>query len=113
MLMKLQDFHFLHSSAGSDRPWIVFLHGLLGSAANWRRVTPLFSKNYNVLALDQRGHGKSFKPTKGFTPKDFARDLKFIFDELKIPKAIVVGHSMGGRNAIAFAALYPELVTKL
>ena len=110
--MMLQDFNY-QILGRKGAPWLVFLHGLLGSAANWRRITPAFEENFQILTFDQRGHGKSFRPSEGYAPSDFAGDLKFLFDALGIPRASVVGHSMGGRNAMAFAHLYPQNVEKL
>jgi esterase len=110
--MNLNDFHYVVSKK-PGKPWLIFLHGLLGSAANWRRITAAFEDDYQILAFDQRGHGRSFKPSSGYAPADFAHDLKFIMDELEISAAALIGHSMGGRNALCFASLYPGSVSKL
>lgn len=96
----------------SRRKW-VFLHGLMGYGMNWRRIAVGLGTGHEVLLLDQRGHGKSWKPTHGYAPSDFAEDLHQILDELAWDKVILVGHSMGGRNAVAFAARWPERVEKL
>ncbi len=92
---------------------LVFLHGVMGSAANWRRVIPAFQKDFQVLAYDQRGHGWSFKPASGYTPEDYSLDLKMILDELGWNKISLVGHSMGGRNALHFAQKYPQRIEAL
>jgi pimeloyl-ACP methyl ester carboxylesterase len=94
-------------------PKLVFLHGLMGSGANWRKITPQFEKNFQILLYDQRGHGRRFQPEQGYSSEDYANDLKFILDELKWSKIDLVGHSMGGRNALVFANLYPEYLNKL
>jgi pimeloyl-ACP methyl ester carboxylesterase len=62
---------------------------------------------------DQRGHGWSFKPESGYGPEDYALDLKLILDELGWQKVILVGHSMGGRNALHFAHKFPQRVLAL
>ena len=100
-------------SAGKPPKRLVFLHGLLGSAANWRRITPAFEDEFEVLIYDQRGHGKSFQPSQGYAPEDFANDLVSLLDELNWQKVYLVGHSMGGRNALNFAYRFPERVEKL
>lgn len=92
---------------------MIFIHGLMGSWQNWRRVIPAFENQYQVLAYDQRGHGRSFKPSTGFAPEDYAEDLVFLMDQLEIQSPIIVGHSMGGRNAMCFAKTYPGKVKKL
>lgn len=95
------------------RPKLVFLHGLMGSAANWRKITSMFEDTYHILIFDQRGHGRSFKPDEGYAPEDYAWDLKKILDELGWQKIFLVGHSMGGRNALEFAWRWPQSVEKL
>lgn len=92
--------------------WI-FLHGLMGYAANWRKIIYHLEKTDLCLAYDQRGHGRSFKPETGYAPEDYADDLNKITDELGINKFILVGHSMGGRNALNFASRYPDKVQLL
>lgn len=94
----------------ATNPKLVFLHGLMGSWTNWRRILPTFEARYQILSYDQRGHGKSFRPESGYSPEDFAEDLKNILDELGWKTIDLVGHSMGGRNALVFAFKYPERV---
>jgi pimeloyl-ACP methyl ester carboxylesterase len=95
------------------KPKLVFLHGVMGSGANWRKITPYFTNNFCVLTFDQRGHGRSFKPMSGYAPEDYAYDLKEMLNELGWHKIHLVGHSMGGRNALAFAHLYPDKLEAL
>ncbi len=106
--------HFNYQITGNQQgPKLVFLHGLLGAGHNWRRIIPHFEPHFQVLAYDQRGHGRSFQPEKGYSPEDFAQDLLLILDELSWGQIHLVGHSLGGRNALCFASLYPERVAKL
>lgn len=92
---------------------LVFLHGLMGYAQNWRKISMAFEDSHRVLLLDQRGHGKSFKPVDAYAPEDYADDLLKIIDELGWATIDLVGHSMGGRNALNFAYRYPERVRRL
>lgn len=85
----------------------------MGSAANWRRIIRDFEKDYQILAYDQRGHGRSFKPDSGYAPLDYAEDLRKILDELEWEKIYLVGHSMGGRNALEFTRNYMHRIIKL
>lgn len=85
----------------------------MGSAANWRRIIRDFEPDYEVLAYDQRGHGRSFHPTDGYEPEQFAADLRQILDEIGWDKIYLVGHSMGGRNSLEFAHQYPQRVIKM
>lgn len=96
------------------RPALCFLHG--GSAhAHWfDRVAPAFADRFHVISLDQRGHGESDWPRPAaYATEDFATDLQGVMAALGWERAIVVGHSMGGHNAMAFAAWHPERVRAL
>jgi esterase len=92
----------------NEKPPLVLLHGLMGFAANWGKISPYFREQRQVLVLDQRGHGRSAKPKIGYSPTDYAQDLKNLIDYLGIGQCHIVGHSMGGRVALRFASLYPE-----
>ena len=96
------------------RPPLCFLHG--GSAhAHWfDAVVPGFFDRYHVLSLDQRGHGASqWAAAPAYATEDFARDLVGVMDALGWARMTLVGHSMGGHNAMAFAAWHPERVERL
>lgn len=111
-MADLSRFHYQIS--GNDQGHkLVFLHGLLGSAANWRGVTPAFQDRFHILTYDQRGHGRSFKPKAGYSPMDYAIDLQEILGELGWDQVHLVGHSMGGRNALEFAKLSPQSLKSL
>lgn len=108
----LDNFH--HQITGNpDGHKLVFLHGLMGSLANWRRIVPAFEADHEVLVFDQRGHGRSFKPTKGYHPRDYAQDLQKILDDLGWQRVVLVGHSMGGRNALEFSSYFAQRVMAL
>jgi pimeloyl-ACP methyl ester carboxylesterase len=72
-----------------------------------------FESTHKILLFDQRGHGKSFKPEDGYSPEDYADDLLSIINELGWSAIDLVGHSMGGRNAMNFAFRFPNRVRKL
>jgi esterase len=111
-LAYLDHFHYQFYGPPEGRKW-VFLHGLMGFLNNWRTIIKAIESTERVLVFDQRGHGRSFKPENGYDPEDYADDLKKILDELGWDKIILVGHSMGGRNALNFASRFPERVEKL
>jgi pimeloyl-ACP methyl ester carboxylesterase len=99
---------------GAGRPPLLFLHG--GSAhAHWfDAVAPAFADRHHVVSLDQRGHGESeWARPAAYATEEFAGDLQGFMDALGWRQAIVVGHSMGGHNAMAFAAWHPERVRAL
>jgi pimeloyl-ACP methyl ester carboxylesterase len=102
--------------AGTDAPehGLIFLHG--GSAhAHWfDAVIGPFAGRHHVVSLDQRGHGQSDWPsTPAYATQDFVGDLLGVVDALGWRRAVVVGHSMGGHNAMAFAARHPDRVRAL
>lgn len=91
----------------------MFLHGLMGAANNWRSIAKAFEEHFHILTFDQRGHGRSFHPESGYHPRDFAQDLRLILDDLGWNQIILVGHSMGGRNALEFAVHFAQRVKAL
>jgi pimeloyl-ACP methyl ester carboxylesterase len=96
------------------RPALCFLHG--GSAhSHWFDVVvPSFVPGYHVLALDQRGHGASdWASIPAYATEDFASDLVGVMDAMGWARMTVAGHSMGGHNAMAFAAWHPDRVDRL
>ncbi len=108
----IDQFYYQLSGPENGTPW-VFLHGLMGYALNWRRVTAVLEKSERVLAYDQRGHGKSMKPLTGYDREDYADDLYLILQDLGWEKIRLVGHSMGEKVALNFAFRFPEKVEKL
>lgn len=104
---------FLESGI-AGRPVLCFLHG--GSAhAHWFDfVTPAFTDRFHVIALDQRGHGESqWAEPPAYATENFAADLVGFLDALGLARAALIGHSMGGHNAMSFAAWHPDRVSAL
>ena len=97
---------------GEGKP-LVILHGLFGTLDNWITAGKLLSENgYEVYLVDQRNHGKS-PHSDAFNYEVMAEDLKTFLQEQNLASAIIMGHSMGGKNAMLFATKYPEMVEKL
>lgn len=108
----IEQFHYqITGNPGGHK--LVFLHGLMGAGQNWRPLAKHFEDEFEILTFDQRGHGRSFHPAGGYHPRDFAGDLRRILDDLKWAEVALVGHSMGGRNALEFAHLYSSRVRAL
>ncbi|WP_298532797.1 alpha/beta fold hydrolase [uncultured Algibacter sp.] len=103
----------LHSNIlGEGKPFVI-LHGFLGMSDNWKTLGNQFSeKGFQVHLVDQRNHGRSFHDD-AFNYEVLAQDLKQYCDEYELEDVILLGHSMGGKTAMLFAAEYPELVSKL
>lgn len=97
-------------SAGSG-PAMIFAHGITANARVWDPIAAHFADRWHVVALDQRGHGRSGRPAgNAYGSADYAGDLAALIREVSEGPAVLVGHSLGGRNVMATAALYPELV---
>lgn len=114
-------------------PALVLLHGYSDSWASFSRVLPLFRPDLRVLVPDLRGHGDSSRPplaegsagqsgdgetetgqpATGYRIVDFAEDVVQLMNGLRIPKAVVLGHSMGGFVARRIAAFVEERVPRL
>ena len=93
---------------------MLLLHGLRGHAHSWDDFASSVCQDHHVLALDQRGRGDSGWAKDGqYTTEAYVADLAGFCKELSLEPFILVGHSMGGRNAMAYAAQYPDQVRKL
>lgn len=100
-----------YQSQGEGYPLLI-IHGLFGSSDNWRSMAKYFSKWYQVISVDLRNHGRSFhSETQSFD--DMADDIYQLCQKLAFPKIHVLGHSLGGKTAMKFAELYPEMLDKL
>lgn len=91
-------------------PAVVLLHGTSANYAVWEPVADALEDHATVIALDQRGHGRSGKPETGYSGPDFVADIVTVLDALGIEKAVVAGHSLGARNSWLAGALHPERV---
>jgi len=105
--------HYLDWGNESAPP-MVLLHGFSGHAHTWDTFARAMSGEYRVLALDQRGHGDSGWAKDGaYTVDDHAGDLRLFEERLGIAPGVLIGLSMGGRNAMRFAASQPGRVERL
>lgn len=93
---------------------VVFLHGAPTSAYVWRDVMRAMHEEVDCVAFDWPGFGQSAKPRHGdHTHRARADHLKAVLDDLRIPRASLVGHDVGGPAALLFAAENPERVERL
>ena len=104
----------LHSNIiGSGDDHFIILHGFLGMGDNWKtHAKNLSEKEYCVHLVDQRNHGRSFWSDK-FDYDVMVNDLLQYLNHHGINQCVVLGHSMGGKTAMAFALNYPDRVQKL
>ena len=97
---------------GEGRPPLLLLHGFTGHAHAWDTLAIALQPHFRVLALDQRGHGDS-DPADAYGPAVAFGDLAGVVDRLDLAPLVLVGLSMGGRNAMYFTARRPQAVRKL
>jgi pimeloyl-ACP methyl ester carboxylesterase len=100
------------SDTGKGRA-VVLLHGFLGSHEIWSSTIQDLSRSYRVIAIDLPGHGDT--PCFGYAHSMdlMARCVKAVLTHLKIKKCVMIGHSMGGYVALAFADHFPDLLSGL
>jgi esterase len=99
------------TGARGDRPPLLIAHGLFGSARNWGVIARRLSDSRQVLSVDMRNHGESFRANaQGY--RDMAADLAAVI-AAHGGRADVLGHSMGGKAAMRLALEHPEAVGRL
>lgn len=112
MYLKIDNMDIYYKEAGHGQN-VVLLHGWGGRADSFLPVFNYLSQKFKVYALDFPGFGQSTLPDRPWGVDDYTRMLVRFFEELKIEKANIIGHSFGGRVSIMFAALYPQKVDKV
>ncbi len=98
-----------YTDYGSGEP-VILLHGFASDYARaLGKIGDLLSRDFRVIGIDQRGHGRSDRPHgEDAYGKHMASDVLAVMDKLRIPKAHVVGHSMGGAVAMYLVANHPD-----
>jgi len=103
--------NLIRHGQATDKPGLLIVHGLYGSARNWGVIAKRLSDTREVIAVDQRNHGlSSWKDTQSYP--NMADDLAGVLGDLAGPFD-VLGHSMGGKAAMVLALLQPDLVNRL
>lgn len=100
---------FYYSDQGSG-PVLVLLHGFLEDLSMWDDIVDSFLHTHRVICLDLLGHGKTENLGYIHTMEAQARMLHFLLGHLDISRCTLIGHSMGGYIALAFAELFPKMV---
>jgi pimeloyl-ACP methyl ester carboxylesterase len=105
-----QKIHYIEAGSGAN---VILLHGLGGDATNWTLTVPALASKYHVWVPDQIGFGASDKPLINYRVATLVDFLEGFCKKTGIDKATVVGNSLGGWTAMAFALAHPERVEKL
>lgn len=107
--LTYKNLNLHYSDQGSGEP-LVLLHGFLEEKGMWKDVAAAFEKTHRVICMDLLGHGKTENLGYIHSMETQAEMLKFLLDDLGIEKCYLIGHSMGGYVALAFADLYRNSV---
>jgi pimeloyl-ACP methyl ester carboxylesterase len=92
---------------------LILLHGYPLDHHLWDEVLPLLEDTFDVILPDLRGFGQSTTVDSTYTMDDYASDIAGLLDHLDLQKTAIVGHSMGGYVALAFARLFPDRISGL
>lgn len=101
-----------YKSFGSG-PALIILHGLFGSLDNWQTLAKQYAAHFSVFIVDQRNHGKSPRDDGPFTYKALAEDLREFMEQQGMYAAHLIGHSMGGKVVMQFAAEHEGMVERM
>lgn len=112
-ILEIADYKIYTKEVGEGRP-ILLLHSYWGNQNLFDRLAGYLSNNFRVVLIDLPGHGKSGAPPPVFTFDQFAIVLDGLLSRLMIKEKVsIIGHSMGGYVAMAYATKYPEKIASL
>ncbi|MBC1243680.1 2-succinyl-6-hydroxy-2,4-cyclohexadiene-1-carboxylate synthase [Listeria welshimeri] len=114
MLVNGQTYYVTNTING-EKPVLLMLHGFTGSNKTFQESITHIEEHFSIVAPDLLGHGKTDSPDEieRYSIERIVEDLVTIIQELKIMQCFVLGYSMGGRVATAFASAHPEMVRGL
>jgi len=96
------------------KPPLCFVHGFMGSSAEWQPIVDAMSEDAYCLTVDLPGHGQSLdRPSYVYTMEGVTQALADVLDEAGIDRCSLVGYSMGGRVALYFSLFHPSRVRRL
>lgn len=112
MTLEYKDTTIYFESHGQGQP-LIALHGFLENSSMWDALLPALSHQYQMITMDLLGHGKT--ACKGYihTMEDMASAVAQVLSFLRLKSAHLLGHSMGGYVALAFAELFPDRLSGL
>ena len=106
-------YEYYRNNEAEDRPVLTLLHGFLSSSFSYRRLIPLLTKAYTVVAIDLPPFGKSEKSNHFVhSYQNYAEVVVELLERLSIKQTVMIGHSMGGQVAMRASAIKDNLVSK-
>ena len=112
-MVAMQDGARIFVRAGGSGPAVVLIHGFGDTGDMWGPLAAQLAKTHTVIVPDLRGMGRSSRAASGYDKKSQAQDIRTVLTALGQDRADVVGHDIGTMVAYAYAATYPDKVTKL
>jgi pimeloyl-ACP methyl ester carboxylesterase len=110
--VEVEDGRLYYDVSGKG-PSLVLIHGAWASHEWWRWQVPELSKDYQVLSVDVRGHGRSSPLKAAYSVDGFTRDLESFLQKVEIDQAVLVGWSMGGIISMEYCLNHPSKVRAL
>ena len=113
MKLKINNVELNVVESGAGKIALVFLHYFGGSSRSWKEVIKRLDDDFRCIAVDLRGFGESDARGENFLLEDYADDVAGLIEHFRIERFVLVGHSMGGKIALAFAARQPKNLESL
>jgi len=107
---EVGDVQLFYTDEGTGEVPLLLVHGYTCDSHDWSWQIPHLLAGHRVIAVDQRGHGRSSAPKDGYTTTQLAADLAGLLGQLGVRRVIAFGHSMGGSVVSALAVENPDLV---
>lgn len=92
---------------------IILIHGFIETSETWADFSKKLANNYRVISIDLPGHGESTLHNAPYTMYKYAESINTVIEKENIDKAFIIGHSMGGYVALAFAEKHPSILSGL
>lgn len=100
--------------ANPGQPTIILLHGIRSYGRTWQATASLLQDRFDVVALDLRGRGESeWSMDAQYYYEDYVADMEALVEHLRLTSFFLLGHSLGGQNALVYASRHPEQVRAL
>ena len=103
--------HYTRTGAGAipAKPAVVLAHGFSDDGLCWTPLAEVLEREYDIVMIDARGHGRSDATKAAYGVQELAHDLRGVIAGLHLKRPAILGHSMGGRTTLALAGLYPDV----
>lgn len=109
---KIQGIKWYYEIHG-EGPAVLFLHGGLESVASYKKLFSYLSSHFKLIAVDRRGHGRSYDRDEPYTYSSLAEEVMIFLETIGINQVMLIGYSDGGNIALHLALRYPQYFKKI